>query len=92
MSVRLPGTRRPLLCREMVELITDYLEGAMARPQRRRFEAHLAGCEHCSEYLEQMRMTIRLTGRLGQEDLNDEMRDEFIALYRRWRADEQPRR
>jgi anti-sigma factor RsiW len=40
----------------MVELITDYLEGALTRSQRRRFEAHLAGCEHCSEYLEQMRV------------------------------------
>ncbi len=72
----------------MVELITDYLEGALSRSQRRRFEAHLAGCEHCTEYLAQMRATIRLTGRLREEDLTPAMREEFTELYRRWRAEE----
>jgi anti-sigma factor RsiW len=79
--------RNELVCQQMVELITDYLEGALPRSQRRRFEAHLAGCEHCTEYLEQMRATIRLTGRLRAEDLSPEMRDEFAVLYRRWRAE-----
>ena len=81
--------RRPLVCQEMVELVTDYLEGALSRSQRRRFEAHLAGCEHCSEYLAQMRETIRLSGRLKAEDLSPEMEREFSDLYRRWRADGQ---
>ena len=45
----------PLVCRQMVELITDYLEGALPRSQRQRFEAHIAGCEHCGEYLAQVR-------------------------------------
>jgi anti-sigma factor RsiW len=79
--------RNELVCQQMVELITDYLEGALPRSQRRRFEAHLAGCEHCTEYLEQMRATIRLTGRLRAEDLSPEMRDEFAVLYRRWRSE-----
>ncbi len=79
--------RNELVCQQMVELITDYLEGALSRSQRRRFEAHLAGCEHCTEYLEQMRATIRLTGRLRAEDLSPEMRQEFATLYRRWRAE-----
>jgi anti-sigma factor RsiW len=83
----LPG-RGQLACQQMVELITDYLEGALSRAQRRRFEAHLAGCEHCTEYLEQMRATIRLTGRLRSEDLSPEMSEEFGALYRRWRSEE----
>jgi anti-sigma factor RsiW len=73
----------------MVELITDYLEGALSRSQQRRFEAHLAACEHCSEYLEQMRITIRLTGSLRAEHLTPEMREDFSALYRRWRAEEE---
>ena len=80
--------RGQLVCQQMVELITDYLEDALSRSQRRRFEAHLAGCEHCTEYLEQMRATIRLTGRLRSEDLSPEMRQEFGALYRRWRSEE----
>jgi anti-sigma factor RsiW len=79
--------RDELPCQEMVELITDYLEGALSRSQRRRFEAHIAGCEHCHEYLEQMRTTIRLTGRLAAEDLTPEMRSEFAELYRSWREE-----
>ena len=71
----------------MVELITDYLEGALSRSQRRRFESHLAGCEHCTEYLEQMRAAIGLTGRLRTEDLAPEMHEEFAAMYRRWRLE-----
>jgi anti-sigma factor RsiW len=81
-------SRNELVCQEVVELITDYLEGALSRSQRRRFEAHLAGCEHCTEYLQQMRATIRLTGRLRAEDLTPAMREEFTELYRRWRAEE----
>jgi anti-sigma factor RsiW len=80
--------RKPLVCQEVVELVTDYLEGTLSRSQRRRFEAHLGGCENCTEYLEQMKTTIRLTGRLRGEDLSPQMRAEFEALYRRWRDDE----
>ncbi|HUB72960.1 MAG TPA: zf-HC2 domain-containing protein [Solirubrobacteraceae bacterium] len=81
--------RGELACQEMVELITDYLEGALPRAQRRRFEAHIAGCPHCSEYLRQMRATIELTGELRAEDMTPAMREEFTELYRRWRAEEQ---
>ncbi len=80
-------SRRELVCQQMVELVTDYLEGALSRSQRRRFEAHLAGCEHCTEYLEQIRATIRVTGRLREEDLTPQMREEFTAIYRRWRSE-----
>jgi anti-sigma factor RsiW len=87
MNIR--SLRRGLVCQEMVELITDYLEGSLSRGQRRRFEVHLAGCPNCTEYLAQMRATIRATGRLRSEDLTPEMRDEFTALYRAWRSEEQ---
>jgi anti-sigma factor RsiW len=80
--------RHELVCVEVVELITDYLEGAMSRSQRRRLEAHFAGCDHCGEYLEQIRTTIRLTGRLRSEDLTPRMRADLILLYRRWRSQE----
>jgi anti-sigma factor RsiW len=80
-------SRGELVCQEMVELLTDYLEDALTRSQRRRFEAHLAGCEHCTEYLRQMRATIRLTGSLRAENLTPAMREDFSELYRRWRAD-----
>lgn len=80
-------SRGDFVCQEMVELITDYLEDALPRSQRKRFDAHIAGCEHCHEYLEQMRATIRLTGRLRVEDLTPEMRSEFGELYRSWRIE-----
>jgi anti-sigma factor RsiW len=80
--------RSEFVCRQMVELITDYLEGDLSRADRRRFEAHIAGCEHCTEYLEQMRVTIRLSGRLAVEDMTPEMRREFSELYERWRDQE----
>lgn len=81
------GRNSELVCQQVVELVTDYLEGALSRSQRRRFEAHLAGCEHCTEYLEQMRATIRLTGALQAEDLSPQMQAEFTAIYRRWRSE-----
>jgi anti-sigma factor RsiW len=82
--------RRDLVCQQAVELVTNYLEGALSRAGRRRFEAHLAGCPHCTEYLAQMRATIELTGTITADDLTPQMQDEFIALYRQWRADEPP--
>jgi len=79
--------RKDLVCREMVELITDYLEDVLPRAQRLSFEAHIGACEHCAEYLEQMRATIRLSGRLRAQDLTPAMREEFSALYERWRSE-----
>ena len=77
-------SRRDLACQQAVELVTDYLEGSLPRSARRRYERHLAGCPHCTEYLAQMRETIRLAGRLKPEDLSPQMRAEFVELYRRW--------
>lgn len=80
--------RNELACQQIVELVTDYLEGTLSRSQRRRFEAHLADCPHCSEYLAQMRATIRLTGRLESDDLTAEMREDFTRIYKRWRSED----
>ena len=79
--------RRDIVCQQAVELVTDYLEGALSRSARRRFEAHLAACPHCTEYLAEMRATIELAGRITPEDLTPQMQDEFIALYRQWQAE-----
>lgn len=78
---------KELPCQQVVEMVTDYLEGALPATERRRFEAHLSGCPHCTEYLVQMRETIRLTGRLTPEDLTPAMRTDFTDLYRRWQAE-----
>ena len=79
--------RRDLVCQRVVELVTDYLEGALSRSERRRFEKHLAGCPHCTEYLAQIRETISLAGRVTPEDLTPQMRDDLTDLYRRWRTE-----
>jgi len=87
MGIRL-GPSREIVCRQAVELVTDYLEGTLPRRRRRRLESHLAGCVHCREYLAQMRETIRLTGTVTPDDLSPQAQDELIAIFRRWREDQ----
>jgi anti-sigma factor RsiW len=79
--------RRPLTCEEMVELVTDYLEDSLSGRDRRRFEAHLSGCDHCGEYLRQMRTTIVLTGTLTVDDLSPAQQNQLTALFRTWRSE-----
>ena len=81
-------TPREIPCQLVVEMVTDYLEGALSRRDRRRFEHHLAGCPHCTAYLAQMRETLRLTGRLVPEDLPPEIERDFGEIYRRWRSED----
>ncbi len=73
-------------CQELVELVTDYLEGRLSWSDRRRVEDHLSLCEHCTRYLEQMRATIAATGRLREEDLSDDAKDALLEAFRSWRA------
>jgi anti-sigma factor RsiW len=84
--MRIFRRRRDLVCREAVALVTDYLDGALSRADRARFEAHIAECPHCETYLEQIRTTIALTGRVEPEALAPEVQNELIELYRNWRA------
>jgi anti-sigma factor RsiW len=81
-------SHRDLVCQQAVELVTDYLEGTLPREKRRRFEAHLARCPNCPEYLAQMRALIVLAGIITPDDLTPHARREFIHLYRQWQADE----
>jgi anti-sigma factor RsiW len=76
---------RDLVCQQAIELMTDYLEGALSRRQTRRLEAHLRACPNCSNYLEQIRITIRLSGEIEPEDLSPEAVEDLTQLYRRWR-------
>jgi anti-sigma factor RsiW len=80
-------SRRDLVCRQVVELVTDYLEGALPRGERRRLDRHLAGCPHCTEYLAQLRVTIELTGTITPDDLSPQMQDELIDVFRNWQAE-----
>jgi anti-sigma factor RsiW len=75
-----------LTCREMVELVTDYLEGRLGEPERERFEAHVAECGACAIYIEQMRMTITALGRIPLETISPEGERELLEAFRDWRA------
>ncbi len=81
--------REDLACQQAVEMITDYLEGALSRRDRRRLEAHLRACRNCAAYLEQIRLTIRMTGSIGPDDLSPEAQTDLVELYRRWRSDQE---
>lgn len=77
-----------LSCRELVEIVTDYLEGAMPPEGRARVDRHLRGCPGCTTYIEQMRETIRLTGRLREDDVPGPAREALLRAFRGWtRAD-----
>jgi anti-sigma factor RsiW len=84
--MRLLTRRRGLSCQELVELVTDYLEGALSRSDRARFERHIKSCPHCTAYLEQMRGTLAVLGRLEEESLPPHARDELLAAFRDWRT------
>jgi predicted anti-sigma-YlaC factor YlaD len=72
-------------CKEIVELVTAYLEQALDPHDLLAFEEHLAGCEACRDYVDQIRETVRLTGRLRDESLTPELRDELVAAFATWR-------
>jgi anti-sigma factor RsiW len=77
-------TAPALTCREVIDLLTDYVEDALPAEERRRVEAHLAICDGCTTYLEQVRETIRLTGMLTQEQIPDEEKQRLLAAFRDW--------
>lgn len=82
----------PLTCQQLVELVTQYLEGALSASESARFEAHISSCRACSTYLEQIRCTIRLMGDLSEETIPPQARDELLDLFRDWarQAPDQP--
>ena len=74
-----------LTCQELVELVTDYLEESLSAAQRARFEEHLAKCTGCRNYLAQMRQTIKLTGKLTEESITPQARDDLLGVFRNWK-------
>ena len=78
--------KRELACIELVEVITDYLEGAMPARKRRLLEQHLTACDGCEAYVEQMRRTIETTGRLRQEDIPPELEERLLVAFETWKT------
>jgi anti-sigma factor RsiW len=74
-----------LACQEFVELVTEYLEGAMPPAMRARVDAHLADCDYCVEYLDHMRLTIRTLGRISVDQITPASRARLLAAFRDWK-------
>ena len=72
-------------CQELVELITEYLEGTLPIAEQERFEAHLGVCVGCTNYLQQMRQTIHTLGQLTEETIAPQTRDELLQVFRNWK-------
>ena len=75
-----------MTCRELVELVTDYLEHALEAGERERFERHISECDDCTAYLKQFRAAIALTGSLAGSRLTAQAEDALVALFRSWRG------
>jgi anti-sigma factor RsiW len=87
---KVPGMS--ITCEEVVEIVTDYLEGAVDDATRAELEAHLALCPHCQRYLDQMRETIEELGRVPVETLNEQAQRDLVAAFRTYRAPDSPAR
>lgn len=75
-----------MACKELVEVITDYLEGTLSERDQARFDAHILTCPPCREYVAEMRTTLQLTGRITVESISSSARDELLSAYRRMKA------
>ncbi len=75
-----------LTCQELVELVTNYFENALTETERARVEQHLAACDGCDTYVEQMRATIETLGKLQEKDVSAEAQEKLLKVFREWRA------
>lgn len=87
--LRIFRRRRDLVCRQVITLLTDYIDDALPPPTRERLEAHLAVCPHCTEYLAQLRATIRAAQLIDVDAIDEATKNDLVDLYRRWRAESQ---
>ncbi|MEP7287532.1 MAG: zf-HC2 domain-containing protein [Chloroflexota bacterium] len=76
-----------LTCKELVELVTDYLEGTLPLEAHQRFESHLVGCKGCQAYLKQMRKTITLVGKLTEESVTPRQEQTLLRVFRHWKTE-----
>jgi anti-sigma factor RsiW len=75
-----------LTCKELVELVTDYLEGTLSASDAERFSEHLSACDGCQVYLQQMRLTIATLGKIGENSITAEAKDKLLRAFRNWKS------
>ena len=80
-----------LSCRELVELVTTYLEHELSPADLARFEEHLAACGNCADYLDQVRKTVQVVASVGPgelspeaEELSPEAEEALLRMFRGW--------
>ena len=76
-----------LTCAQLVELVTDYFDGALSPADRARFDEHIMTCPPCQAHLDQMRRTIDVLGRISQESLSVDAEQDLLTAFRAWRQD-----
>jgi anti-sigma factor RsiW len=74
-----------LSCKELVEIVTDYIEGALSPADQRRFELHIGKCDWCKLYIDQIRLTIKAAGKLAEDSIDPRAREELLAVFRGWK-------
>jgi predicted anti-sigma-YlaC factor YlaD len=79
-------TAKDLSCQELVELVTEYLEGRLSEVDARRFEEHLEVCAGCRAYLQQMRTVLRAVGTLREDDLEPAAAERLLSAFRDWKS------
>jgi len=79
-----------MTCQDLVELVTDYLEGTLPAEDNVRFELHVDQCVWCARYLDQMRVTIATVGRIDEDSISPAARETLLGAFRDWRADARP--
>jgi predicted anti-sigma-YlaC factor YlaD len=81
-----PAVKDEMTCKELVELVTEYLEGTLPEADRHRLEEHLKDCPYCTRYIDQMRQVIRTLGRLEEDSLPPEKMNELLVAFRGWKG------
>ena len=75
-----------ITCQEVVELVTEYFDGALSPEEADLFEQHINFCEGCDWYVDQLRTTVATIGRVEEEDVPDEMRERLLTAFRDWKG------
>jgi predicted anti-sigma-YlaC factor YlaD len=76
-----------LSCREVVELVTEYLEHVLLPEMHKRFEAHIVECPGCEYYIEQVRLTISMLHQVAKEPVFPATKQELLQIFRNWKKE-----
>lgn len=78
----------PMVCKELVELVTDYIENGLSENDRSRFEEHIAYCRGCQNYMDEFRKTIQVISELTEDALSGQARADLMTAFSKWRKGE----